>query len=106
VHLEHLSTSTDIEKLLANLYHSFGRLFGLPLASARSMQGLAAQTLIVSSIPQEICSILTTVDSKEQIAEFNADSEAYTQYARDVEGELNKRFTLVSSITLSRFPQS
>jgi hypothetical protein len=34
-------------------------------------------------------------DSKEQIAEFNADSEAYTQYARDVEGELNKRFTLV-----------
>ena len=40
---------------------------------------------------------LIIVDSKEQIAEFNADSEAYTQYARDVEGELNKRFTLVSS---------
>ena len=32
---------------------------------------------------------------REQIAEFNADSEAYTRYARDVEGELNKRFTLM-----------
>lgn len=40
--------------------------------------------------------LLTNADSKEEIAEFNADPEAYTQYARDVEGELNKRFTLVS----------
>jgi hypothetical protein len=43
--------------------------------------------------------MLTPADSKEQIAEFNADGEAYTQYARDVEGELNKRFTLVSDST-------
>jgi hypothetical protein len=43
--------------------------------------------------------MLMPADSKEQIAEFNADSEAYTQYARDVEGELNKRFTLVSDST-------
>jgi hypothetical protein len=35
------------------------------------------------------------LDSKEQITEFNADNESYTQYAREVEGELNKRFTLV-----------
>jgi hypothetical protein len=38
---------------------------------------------------------------KEQIADFNADNEMYTQYARDVEGELNQRFTLVGSLFLS-----
>lgn len=46
---------------------------------------------------QDLRQVLITADSKEQIAEFNADSEIYTQYARDVEGELNKRFTLVST---------
>ena len=33
--------------------------------------------------------------SEEQINEFNADKDNYTKYARDVEGELNKRFTLM-----------
>lgn len=38
---------------------------------------------------------LTSTDSKEQLEEFNKTPEKYTQYARDIEGELNKRFTLV-----------
>lgn len=33
--------------------------------------------------------------SKEQIKEFNDDPELYNQYARDIEGELNKRFNLM-----------
>ena len=33
--------------------------------------------------------------SDEQLKEFNGDKEMYTKYARDIEGELNKRFTLM-----------
>jgi cation diffusion facilitator CzcD-associated flavoprotein CzcO len=33
--------------------------------------------------------------SEEQIKEFNADKVGYNQYARDIEGELNKRFNLM-----------
>lgn len=38
--------------------------------------------------------------SKEQLAEFNDDPEAYMKYCRGLEGELNKRFTLVRTTPL------
>jgi hypothetical protein len=34
-------------------------------------------------------------DSEEQKKKFEDDPEGYNQYCRDLEGELNKRFTLV-----------
>lgn len=40
--------------------------------------------------------MLNSTDTKEQLQEFNSNPEKYYQYARDIEGELNKRFTLVS----------
>lgn len=36
------------------------------------------------------------MDSDEQKKTFNENPEYYNQYCRDLEGELNKRFTLVS----------
>lgn len=35
------------------------------------------------------------LDSKEQIDEFRDDPEAFDKYCRGLEGELNKRFTLM-----------
>jgi hypothetical protein len=38
-----------------------------------------------------------SIDSEEQKKTFNEDPERYNKYCREIEGELNKRFTLVSS---------
>lgn len=35
------------------------------------------------------------LDTKEQLEEFQKSPEALAKYSRDIEGELNKRFTLV-----------
>jgi hypothetical protein len=37
-------------------------------------------------------------DSQEQIENFKRDPAALAKYSRDIEGELNKRFTLVRSL--------
>ena len=43
------------------------------------------------------CSILTTTtDSEDQKKEWQDNPDKHAEYCRDVEGELNKRFTLVS----------
>lgn len=44
--------------------------------------------------------MLIRADPPEKIKEFNENPELYTQYCRDVEGELNKRFTLVSHFNM------
>lgn len=47
-------------------------------------------------MPSPLSGLLSNTDTKEQLQEFNNNPEKYTQYARDIEGELNKRFTLVN----------
>ena len=39
----------------------------------------------------------STQDSDEQLEEFRKDPAKLAKYSRDIEGELNKRFTLVST---------
>jgi hypothetical protein len=38
---------------------------------------------------------MSFLDSEEEKKKFNEDPEAFNRYCRDLEGELNKRFTLV-----------
>jgi hypothetical protein len=49
-------------------------------------------------IPSRLTIRFRRADSKEQKAEFAKNATALDRYCRDVEGELNKRFTLVSSV--------
>lgn len=41
--------------------------------------------------------LTNSVDSDDRREEFKNDPKAYEKYCRDLEGELNKRFTLVSA---------
>lgn len=62
----------------------------------RSSQDPVAPTSIVSNNPKVTTLSNVYLDSEEQIKSFKEDPEAYDRYCRDLEGELNKRFTLVS----------
>lgn len=59
------------------------------------MQGQEEQTSRVSYIYAMISIALTFTDSEEQKKEWRENPDKHDQYSRDVEGELNKRFTLV-----------
>lgn len=45
---------------------------------------------------------LQTADTEDQKESFKKDPQALNKYCRDVEGELNKRFTLVSTCPCGR----
>lgn len=45
--------------------------------------------------------MLTTPDSPAQLKEFNTNPAAYDKYCRELEGELNKRFTMVAALTFA-----
>lgn len=51
------------------------------------------------SDPSKSQFMLTTLDSPSQLKEFNTDPAAYDKYCRELEGELNKRFTMVVALT-------
>jgi len=48
--------------------------------------------------------MLIFADSEEQLKEFNDHPEKHAQYCRDLEGELNKRFTLVGDVSPRHVP--
>lgn len=54
-----------------------------------------APTSRVRYPPSYQWSILTATDSEEQKKEWQENPDQHAEYCRDVEGELNKRFTLV-----------
>ena len=98
------STSPQVRGFILTFHSAVGRLFAFLRSPVWITTGFGAKyagpggtNFNCEYFRPEHVQPLMIADSKEQIAEFNADSEAYTQYARDVEGELNKRFTLVSS---------
>lgn len=63
------------------------------------MQVLEELTSTVSLLGHFVLAfLLTSIDPSEQIQDFSSDSDKYTKYCRDIEGELNKRFTLVPQL--------
>ena len=64
------------------------------------MLDLVGPTFLVSSSHAMSRQMLKGLDSEEQKKEWQEDPAKHAQYCRDVEGELNKRFTLVSPTRL------
>jgi hypothetical protein len=72
---------------------------GLGRSMPRRAASILTVRLLVEDHPTTAIRLLTSnlTDTEEQKAEFVRGPTALDQYCRDVEGELNKRFTLVST---------